>query len=256
MARAGETIDVFFEFDAVTGSPSAVLKSFDGVGALVAVSGGGAVAFQKVASSPPTEIWAARVTVPDSASPGSYVIEGTVVDSSVEKRIIHRVEVTNEDFRSLIDDISAPGREKEIGNFIVERINRITKVTLRTLNAQINRSPVEVEQIDVVFTRTKITAGDTPLFTFVVFDPTTNILVDLTGATITFKGVDAANTSVVAWDRECTILDAEQGSCEVRLTSTDTATPTLYDGIVEALLPGNQKLTSPIFAVNILPQAA
>lgn len=249
MARIGETIDRFFEFEGVTGVPQAALKVFDGVGALATIA---QVIFTQLEAGSP-ELWVGRTTIPLTTEPGSHVIIGTVTELSVTRRILELVEVNTTDLRSLLDDVAAPGRENEFATFVKERLDRIAIAVLRTLDAQMKRSPVEVEQIDVVFTRERIVAGDTPLFDFQIIDPITLIPVDIRGGTITFKGVDEANPSFVAWNRTCTIIDGEKGKCEVRLTANDTATPALYDGVVTAVLPGNIKKTAPTFFVNIVP---
>ena len=250
MARAGDTIDKYFEFTSTTGTPVLQMRLFDGVAATALIA---TAAFTQLDAGPPTELWVARFTIPEGTAPGSYVLTGTVVEESVERRLLDFIEVRTEDLRSEVDDVSAPGRETEYGTYVKRRLDRLIVLGLRTLDAQVQRQFVELEQIRVLVTVPAITAGDTPTFSFVIFDPTTNILTDLTGATVTFKGQDAANPSIIAWNRDATILDAEQGKADVTLTATDTATPALYNGIVEVFFPGNQKLTAPSFAVNILP---
>ena len=253
MARKGDIIDKFFEFDSVTGIPIADLKSFDGVGALAVIA---ALIFTKIDNGPPTELWVGRFTIPTTAALASYIIEGSVVENSVQRRIVEPIEVRTTDLRSELDDVAAPGNESQFGTFAKEKLNRINILTARTADAQINIPVVEVESLRLVITVPAITAGDTPLFEFKVRDPTAHVLVDLTGATVNFKGIDAANPSVIAWNNTCTIVDAVNGRCENRLTATDTATPNLYDGIVTVSLPGNITLTAPTFPVNILPAAA
>lgn len=66
--------------------------------------------------------------------------------------------------------------------------------------------------------------GDTPTFKFTVTD-SAGVAVNLTGSVPTFmakNNLDAPDSRAI-FERACTITDAANGKCEVKLTAADTA---------------------------------
>jgi len=66
--------------------------------------------------------------------------------------------------------------------------------------------------------------GDTPQYNFTITNVATGLAIDLTGATIAFMAKERisdtdANAKI---DRDCTITDATNGKCFIKLTEAET----------------------------------
>jgi|SRR3990172_8834964 len=253
MPYPGQVFDEFFRFDSsnITTAPTANVIKFNGTTDIIII---GAVTFVATLSDP--DLFVVRVNLTslgltDFSDFGNYLILGSVAISTIPQVIERGFSINAEDLSAPINNIVVPSGVDWI-SFVKDRIVRLHKAQKRILVAQ-DGVQSKVEDIQVIFSRTKITAGDTPLFEFTVFDPNTFIREDLTASTVTFKGVLVESPFTVAWNRDCDIIDEETGSCEIQLINLETATSGLYEAKIILTRPGPEVLTSQSFIIDILP---
>ena len=100
---------------------------------------------------------------------------------------------------------------------------------------------------------TEIYRGDTPKFTFTIKEADGSVY-SLAGVGIEVRFGAGVLGSTPVFNKLCTITDAPNGVCEVRLTATDTAQVGTFTGEVEVEDTVNSyHFTLPQFTLSIKP---
>lgn len=201
---------------------------------------------------PPSGVYAIEFTIPNPPAVfGDWVVLVKATISAVERQFAFPVRVTEPEFvRPLAE--SAAGTLSDTGAFIVHNLREIRRTSDRLA---LSRNLVDLvlrNRILAVADEQVARQGENALFHFQVVDEGRGGILNLEGATVRFKAVDAV-TELAAWDVTCTITDAVLGRCEVVLSPPNTDTIGTFKAQIHVTLPDLSVVISQSFTVLIEP---